>query len=249
MGPTSCCCELKSEAARKTCLYSSLSFWRTTGCRGLTPAPHCRTAARPAWPAAPGTAATAAKPAAAAASSGRKARDTATDRPSRSETGRGRRERHGVALPAAGCLPAEVLFGALLEGGSRSEGLPHAFPQNTRPYPAPQSSHLTEEVQILWLADRLVQEVGGSAGRSRICRRGVFENVRWVPQQTVRQRGCLRIGWGSAQGPTSSILSFFLPLLFFQGTSGRVLTPFFLTLHSVFWDQTCLHTLWIVITL
>lgn len=150
---------------------------------------------------------------------------------------------------AARCLPAEVLFGALLEGGSRSEGLTHAFPQNTRPYPAPQSSHLTEEVQILWLADRLVQEVGGSAGRSRICRRGVFENVRWVPQQTVRQRGCLRIGRGSAQGPTSSILSFFLPLLFFQGTSGRVLTPFFLTLHSVFWDQTCLHTLWIVITL
>lgn len=77
------------------------------GCRGLTLAPRCRTAARPA---APGTGATAAKPAAAAVSFGRKARDTATGRLSRSEMGRGRRERHGVALPAAGRLPAQVFI-------------------------------------------------------------------------------------------------------------------------------------------
>lgn len=46
-------------------------------------------------------------------------------------------------------------------------------PPNMTPYPAPQSSHLTEEVQILWLAEWLgdtSEDAGAGGGRSQICR-------------------------------------------------------------------------------
>lgn len=102
--PTSCCCALKSRAAWRTWLRLSPISWRKTGCRGPTPVPPCTTAARWARPAARWTAPTAAGPAAAAAAaarSGRRARDTATGRLSKSETGAGRGGVHGVALPAS----------------------------------------------------------------------------------------------------------------------------------------------------
>lgn len=111
--PTSCCCALKSRAAWRTWLRLSPISWRKTGCRGPTPVPPCTTAARWARPAARWTAPTAAGPAAAAAPaarSGRRARDTATGRLSKSETGAGGggAGRRAASQREPVCLPAEA---------------------------------------------------------------------------------------------------------------------------------------------
>ena len=248
-GPTSCCCELKSVAARKTCLCLSLSSWRTTGCRGLIPAPRCRTAARPARsarPAAPGTEATAAKPApAAAASLDRKARDTATGRPSRSETGRGRRERHSVALPAAGCLPAEVFIwdpgglGAPLEGGAGVRVSPTPSPKPWRPTRHPNllvyQRRAGKHQQGCWCR-RWEDRLGGHRSAETRClwERALGAAADWTVHG---DKAGAHIEPGTGQGRTSSILSF-TPLLFFQGTSPASFSHLFSWPFTQFWDQT-----------
>lgn len=153
--PTSCCCALKSRAAWRTWLRLSPISWRKTGCRGPTPVPPCTTAARWARPAARWTAPTAAGPAAAAAPaarSGRRARDTATGRLSKSETGAG-----GGGCTASRCQPAwacmsscrgfsfEIQKGLELRFERGGGGGLLLLLEPRRPYPAPGSSHLAEE--------------------------------------------------------------------------------------------------------
>lgn len=159
MGPTWCCCELKSRAAWRTWQHSNPTSWKRTGCRGPTQAPPCTIAARWArWArsAAPWMAATAAKPAAAAAaSSDRRARDTATDRPSKSETSavggetqHRARQREAVYLPAR-CFSFEIREGSELRfqrGKGRTEALIHVLLLSPwRPYTPPEAPHLAEE--------------------------------------------------------------------------------------------------------
>lgn len=186
MGPTWCCCELKSRAVWRTWQHLNPTSWKRTGCRGPTQAPPCTIAARWArwarWArsAAPWMVATAAKPAAAAAaSSDRRARDTATDRPSKSEDKRGgggkhsirARRREAVYLPAR-CFSFEIRgrLGAPISTGEGQD-------RGSNPRPPPESMtplHATWSSSSGWGGWRRHQPAmavqGGWARGGQTCR-------------------------------------------------------------------------------
>lgn len=120
----------------------------------------------------------------------------------------------------------------LCSKGGRSEGLAHALPQTTTPYPAPRPSRLTEEG---WEtpARTLVQEVGGSAGRSQVCTDQVSLR-RSAGCSGGEVKRCFHTGQGTGQGRTSSIRLSFSLLLFFQGTSPLTFSRLFLDLSLSF---------------
>lgn len=126
---------------------------------------------------------------------------------------------------------------------------PHPPPTMTL-YPAPQSSHLTEEVQILWLAEWLgntSEDVGAGGGRggwevTDLQRWGVFENVHWVRWQTELCTEITRVltDW---TGTYIQHPFLFSPFCSFKAPLWPRSPTFFLDLLLSFWDQTCLHIL------